>query len=265
MFCDLVDSTPFSEQLDPEDYREVLHTYQQSCSEVIHRFGGYIAQHLGDALLVYFGFPQAHENESQRAVLAGLGMLEVIKTLNTRLEPDKGIRLAIRVGIHTGLTVVGDVGTGPKHELLALGEAPNIAARIQSIAAPDTIAISQTIYRLIEGYFTCQALGAQTLKGVSQPLPVYRVLGASAAHSRFEVVTSRGLTPMVGREDEMAFLRRRWEQSREGQGQVVYSVGKAALANPAWQRCYGSTCLTSIPDGWFCVTRPITAIVPSTR
>jgi class 3 adenylate cyclase len=126
MFSDLVDSTKLSGQLDPEEYREVLRAYQQTCAEVIHRFGGYIAQHLGDALLVYFGYPQAHEDDAQRAIHTGLGMLEAMKMLHTRLEQDKGIRLAIRVGIHTGLTVVGDIGEGSKRELLALGEAPNV-------------------------------------------------------------------------------------------------------------------------------------------
>jgi class 3 adenylate cyclase len=156
MFSDLVDSTKLSGQLDPEDYREVLRSYQSTCSEVIHRFDGYIAQHLGDALLVYFGYPQAHEDEGQRAIHAGLGMLQAMKTLNTRLEQEKGIRLAIRVGIHTGLTVISDVGSGEKHEMLALGEAPNVASRIQGLAEPNTIAISEATYRLVEGYFTCE-------------------------------------------------------------------------------------------------------------
>jgi hypothetical protein len=127
MFSDLVDSTKLSGQLDPEDYREVLRAYQSTCSEVIQRFDGYIAQHLGDALFVYFGYPQAHEDDAQRAIHAGLGMLEAMKTLNERLEQAKGIHLSIRVGVHTGLTVISDVGSGEKHEMLALGEAPNVA------------------------------------------------------------------------------------------------------------------------------------------
>jgi class 3 adenylate cyclase len=185
MFSDLVDSTKLSGQLDPEDYREVLRAYQQTCAEVIHRFDGYIAQHLGDALLVYFGFPQAHEDDAQRAILAGLGMLNAMKTLNTRLEEDKGIQLAIRVGIHTRLTVVGDIGEGQKHELLALGEAPNVASRIQGLAEPDTIAISEATYRLVEGYFDCDDLGSHTLKGVAESQRVYRVISESSAPGSF--------------------------------------------------------------------------------
>jgi class 3 adenylate cyclase/predicted ATPase len=235
MFSDLVDSTRLSGQLDPEDYREVLRAYQATCSEMIHRFDGYIAQYLGDALLVYFGYPQAHEDEGQRAVLAGLGMLEAMRTLNTHLEQDKGIRLAIRVGIHTGLTVVGDIGEGQKHELLALGEAPNVASRVQGVAEPDTVAISTTTFQLVEGYFTCQDLGSHMLKGVETPVHVYRVLSESGAQSRLDIVTTRGLTPLVGREQEVGLLLERWGQVKDGQGQVVLlsgegGIGKSRLA-----------------------------------
>jgi class 3 adenylate cyclase len=169
MFADLADSTALSGQLDLEDCREVLRTYQATCSAVLQRFDGYIAQHLGDALLAYFGFPVTHEDAAQRAIHAGLGMLTAMQTLNTRLAQEHGRRPSIRVGIHTGLTVIGDIGAGQKHELLALGEAPNVASRIQGIAAPDTIAISAETYRLIEGYFTVEDLGLHTLKSVPQP------------------------------------------------------------------------------------------------
>jgi class 3 adenylate cyclase len=200
MFCDVVDSTALSGQLDPEEYRDVLRAYQAACVEAIQRFDGYLAQHLGDGLLVYFGFPVAHEDDAQRAILAGLGMLDTMHTLNTRLEQEHRVRLSIRVGLHTGLTVIGDIGAGLKHELLALGEAPNIAARIQSLAAPDTVAISADTYRLVEGYFTVEDLGHQPLRGVAAPLQVYRVLRPSGAQSRLDVAGPRGLTPLVGRE-----------------------------------------------------------------
>jgi class 3 adenylate cyclase len=229
MFSDLVESTKLSGQLDPEDYREVLRSYQSTCSEVIQRFDGYIAQHLGDALLVYFGFPQAHEDDAHRGILAGLGMLGAMKTLNTRLEQEKGIRLAIRVGIHTGLTVVGDVGEGSKHELLALGEAPNVASRIQGLAEPNTIAISETTYRLVEGYFDCDDLGSHTLKGVTEPQQVYRVLQESGAQSRLDIAATRGLTPLVGRESEVTLLLERWNQVKDGQGQVVLLSGEGGI------------------------------------
>jgi class 3 adenylate cyclase/predicted ATPase len=229
MFSDLVDSTKLSGQLDPEDYREVLRAYQATCAEVINQFEGYIAQHLGDALLVYFGFPTAHEDEAQRAIHTGLRMLEAMKRLNARLEQEKGIQLSIRVGIHTGLTVIGDVGGGEKHESLAVGEAPNVASRIQGLAEPDTIAISADTYRLIEGYFTVEDLGAHTLKGVAEPMRAYRVLGESSAQSRLDVVSARGLTPLVGRESEVTLLLDRWQQVKSGQGQVVLLSGEAGI------------------------------------
>jgi len=139
MFCDLVDSTKLSSQLDPEDYREVVRAYQSTCTEVIQRFDGHVAQLLGDGLLVYFGYPQAHEDDAQRAVRAGLGMLAALGDLNSRLQQAKGIQLALRVGIHTGLVVVGEMGGAGRQEQLALGEVPNIASRIEGLAAPNTL------------------------------------------------------------------------------------------------------------------------------
>ena len=229
LFRDLVDSTALASRLDPEDLRTVVQAYQATCAEVIQRFDGYIAQHLGDGLLVYFGYPQAHEDDVRRAVQSGLGMVEVIRTLNTRLEPAHGVRLAVRLGIHTGLVVVGAIGSGGRQEQLALGETPNIAARLQGLAEPDTVVISEATAHLIHGYFVCQPLGASALKGVTQPLQVYRVLGISAAQSRFEATVTTGLTPLVGREEEVGLLRRRWEQATAGHGQVVLLSGEAGI------------------------------------
>ena len=188
IFCDLVDSTALSGQLDPEDLRDVVRAYQQVCSEIITRFNGHIAQLLGDGLLVYFGYPQAHEDDTQRAVRAGLDILDAMGDLNTRLKREQGIQLAVRLGIHTGLVVVGAMGGYGRQEQLALGETPNIAARIQGLAAPNTVAISDASYRLVQGYFECQVFGAQTLRGVTEPIDVYRVLGASGAHGRLDVI-----------------------------------------------------------------------------
>ena len=229
MFCDLVDATMLSGQLDPEEYREVLRAYQSTCAEVIHQFNGFIAQHLGDALLVYFGYPQTHENEARRAINVGLGMLEAVQTLNQRLEHKKGIRLAIRVGIHTGLTVIGDIGEGAKHEILAIGEAPNIASRIQSVAASDTVAISADTHRLVESYFKVQDLGFHTLKGVAAPMKVYRVLQKRDPQSRLKIASARSLMPLVGREQEIELLLDRWEQVKAGQGQVVLLSGEGGI------------------------------------
>src|SRR5215468_2225349 len=187
MFCDLVDSTRLSSQLDPEDLREVVRTYQQVCSEIITRFDGHIAQLLGDGLLVYFGYPQAHEDDAQRAVRAGLDMLAAMEDLNIRLQLDKNIQLALRIGMHTGLVVVGAMGGQGRQEQLALGETPNIAARIQGLAAPNTLVISDATYRLVQGYFDYASFGEQTLRGVAEPLNVYRVLTASGAISRLDI------------------------------------------------------------------------------
>ena len=174
LFCDLVDSTTLAGRLDPEDLREVVRAYQQTGAKVIQRFEGHIAQYLGDGLLVYFGYPQAHEDDAQRAVQTGLGMVEAIGTLNTGLEQAQGLRLAVRVGMHTGLVVVGEIGGEGRQEQLALGETPNIAARLQGLAQPDTVVISGRTARLVEGYFTCQPLGAQEIKGLAQPLQELR-------------------------------------------------------------------------------------------
>ena len=229
LFCDLVDSTALASQLDPEELREVVRAYQEACATVIARFEGHIAQYLGDGLLVYFGYPLAHEDDAQRAVRAGLGMLEAMRTLNTRLTEEKGLRLAVRLGIHTGLVVVGEMGSGGHSEPLALGDTPNIASRLQGLAAPDTMLISEATYRLVQGYFTLAALGPQALKGVAVPVPVYRILGESGVQSRLEVATGRGLTPLVGRESEVALLLERWAQSTDGQGQAVVLRGEAGI------------------------------------
>jgi class 3 adenylate cyclase len=229
MFCDLVDSTALAVQLDPEDLREVVRAYQETSAAMIQRFGGYIAQYLGDGLLVYFGYPQAHEDDAQRAVRAGLGLVAAIEELNTRLAQRTGVRLAVRIAIHTGLVVVGEMGGGSRQEQLALGETPNVAARIQGLAAPDTVAVSPATFRLVRGYFTCQDLGSHTLKGLAAPLQVYRILGESAAQTRLEVAEASGFTPLVGRESEVALLLERWAQSQEGRGQVVLLRGEAGI------------------------------------
>jgi class 3 adenylate cyclase/predicted ATPase len=229
LFCDLVDSTQLSGQLDPEDLREVVRAYQDTCAKVIARFDGHIAQYLGDGLLVYFGYPQAHEDDAHRAVRTGLRIVETMVTLNTHLEQAKGLRLAVRLGIHTGPVVVGAVGTGARQEQLALGDTPNIAARLQGLAAPDTVVISAATARLIQGYFLVHDLGLQTLRGVATPLQVYRVLGESGAQSRLDIATTKGLTPLVGREQELGVLLDCWAQLDAGSGRVVVVSGEAGI------------------------------------
>jgi class 3 adenylate cyclase/predicted ATPase len=229
LFCDLVSSTALSSQLDPEDYREVVQAYQEASATVIQRFDGYIAQYLGDGLLVYFGYPQAHEDDAHRAVHAGLGLVEAIGVLNARLESRHGVQLAVRVGIHTGLVVVGEIGGGNRQENLALGDTPNVAAHLQGLAAPDTVAISAATFRLVRGYFTAQELGAHSLKGVTAAMQVYRILGESAAQSRLDIAGATGLTPLVGRDSEVTLLLERWAHSRDGRGQVVLLRGEAGI------------------------------------
>jgi class 3 adenylate cyclase len=233
MFCDLVGSTALSEQLDPEDLRKVVRAYQESCTEVIRRYDGQIAQHLGDGLLVYFGYPAAHEDDAQRAVRTGLEILAGLQLLNARLPSTIRAQLPhpvqVRIGVHTGLVVIGEIGSSEKREILALGETPNLAARIQGQAEPDTVVISGATYRLVQGLFDCQDCGPQELKGISTPLPLYHVVRESAAQSRFEVALRTGLTPLVGREHEVGLLAERWERARQGEGQVVLLSGEPGI------------------------------------
>jgi class 3 adenylate cyclase len=225
MFCDLVGSTTLSAQLDPEELREVVRAYQATCAGVIQRYEGHIAQHMGGGLLVYFGYPAAHEDDAARAVWAGLGILTELQALNGRARHP----LQVRIGIHTGLVVVGEIGSSDKREILALGETPNLAARLQAVAEPDAVVISLAAQRLVRGLFECRELGPQSLKSLSMPLTAYRVVGESAVQSRFEAAVRAGLTPLVGREHETGLLVERWERARTGEGQVVLLSGEPGI------------------------------------
>jgi class 3 adenylate cyclase len=253
MFCDLVGSTSLSERLDPEEWREVVRAYQEACAAVIERYEGHIAQYLGDGVLVYFGYPLAHEDDAARAVRAGLEIVEVLQnaenanprlpseqhdalggTAERRLRVGRSFKagLQVRIGVHTGQVVIGEMGGGSKREQLALGDTPNIAARLQGLAAPDTVVISAATQQLIAGLFTCQNLGQQELKGISTPVPVYSVMGESDIQSRFDAAVQKGLMPLVGRAEELTLLWRHWERTKDGEGQVVLLSGNRALANP---------------------------------
>jgi class 3 adenylate cyclase/predicted ATPase len=229
MFCDLADSTGLSSQLDPEDLRELIRTYQQAASAVIQRFDGHVAQYLGDGVLVYFGYPSAHEDDAHRAVRAGLGILAGLDELNVTLDRRHGVRVALRIGIHTGVVVVGDVGGGRRHERLALGESPNVAARLQGLAAPNTLLVSERTRQLLHGTFDLEELGAQQLKGLAELMRVYRVHRESAVESRFEAATTGGLTSLVGRDAELSLLAKRWEDAKAGEGQVVVLIGEPGI------------------------------------
>jgi class 3 adenylate cyclase len=230
LFCDLVDSTPLSGQLDPEDLREVMRAYYETCGKIITRFDGYIAQYLGDGLLVFFGYPQAHEDDAHRAVRAGLGIIEAIGELNVDLADRHDVELAVRLGCHTGLVVVGEVVGESRHELMAMGDTPNIAARLQGVAASNTLVIGAPTHQLLGGFFDSLSLGTPPLKGVAGPLEAYQVLHESTARTRLDAAAGTiGLTPLVGRAGELEFLQDRWSKALAGQGQVVLVTGEAGI------------------------------------
>src|SRR6476659_8600285 len=229
LFCDLVDSTPLFTQLDPEDLGDVMRAYYGTCGDVIAHFDGYIAQYLGDGLLVFFGYPHAHEDDAQRAVRAGLGITEAIGTLNAELGQRHGVELAVRLGCHTGQVVVGEVVGAQRHELMALGDTPHIAARLQGIAAPNTLVIGPLTHRLVSGFFSCRSLGTPSLKGVSAALEVHEVLQESEARSRLEALGDAGLTPLVGRARELGMLEDCWAQVFSGDGRAVLVSGEAGI------------------------------------
>jgi len=233
LFCDLVGSTQLSSQLDPEDLRAVVRAYQAAAAAVIQRYDGHIAQYLGDGLLVYFGYPTAHEDDARRAVHTGLGIVEAVSILNSQLEAEYGVALAVRLGIHTGPVVVGVMGGGTRHEHLALGETPNIAARLEGLAAPNTVVISAVTAQLVQRAFVLEALGVQALRGVAEPMQVWRVVGLLETMREAALPASEDVAPLVGRDEELGLIVRRWEQSKAGQGQVVLISGEAGIGKSA--------------------------------
>jgi len=226
MFCDVVGSTELSTRLDPEELRDVMQTYHQACVEVIGRFGGYVGKYLGDGLLVYFGYPQAHEDDPARAVCTGLGIVAALHELNPRLAHP----LHARIGIHTGLVVVGEIGSGDYRESQAIvGETPNVAARLQEVAGPDRVVVSTSTYRLVSWLFEFQDLGPQVLKGLSTPMTVYEAVAEGAARSRFEAAIGSGLTRLVARTAELGVLQRCWLQAKGGVGQAMLLTGEPGI------------------------------------
>ncbi|HVS63106.1 MAG TPA: AAA family ATPase [Thermoanaerobaculia bacterium] len=221
LFCDLVGSTELSSRLDPEDLRELVSAYQRAADEVIGRFGGHVAQHLGDGLLVYFGWPLAHGNDAERAVRAALALPAAVRNIDTRLE--------VRVAIHTGTVVVGDLGSGRSTERLALGEVPNVAARVQGEAAPGEVLITAATHRLVAGLFLVKDRGSRSLRGVPQPVELYRVAESSEVSRRPAATSDRPSTPFVGRERERRLLLEQWRRARDGDGQVVVLSGEPGI------------------------------------
>jgi len=214
LFCDLVDSTELANSRDPEDLGELVSAYQGVCKSAIERYEGFVARYVGDGVLAYFGYPQAHEEDAERAVRAGLGIIDGIRKLNVRLA-EGGVELRVRIGIATGSVVVGDIiGERTSEESAVLGRTPNVASRLQGIAQPDTVVIAPETRRLALDYFEYRDLGEQALKGLSAPIHAWQVLGERATEGRFEVRQMSGTTPLVGRTEELALILRRWEQVR---------------------------------------------------
>ena len=227
MFCDLVGSSALSARLDPEELREVLRAYQSAIEDVVARFGGTIVQYLGDGVLVYFGTPQAHEDDPRRAALAGLAIVRAMTSVNAQLDPGIEVKVAVRIGIHTGLAVVGAVGVGPNKEQLAVGETPNIAARLQGIATPDTVVVSEITHRLLAGALDVRELGSHTLVGFTHAMRVFQVIGEPES-TRAKIAHSQSAT-MIGREREHEALRAAWAAARSGARQVVLLSGEAGI------------------------------------
>ena len=224
MFSDLVGSTALSARMDPEDLREVISAYQKCVAETVQRFAGFVAKYMGDGVLVYFGYPQAHEDDAERAVRAGLALVTAVGGLKTHAP------LQTRVGVATGLVVVGDlIGSGASQEQAIVGETPNLAARLQGGAEPNSVVIAESTRKLVGNLFELEDLGTQELKGISGPVRAWAALRPASVESRFEALHASGLTELVGREEELELLLRRWSKAKTGEGQVVLLSGEPGI------------------------------------
>jgi class 3 adenylate cyclase len=235
MFSDLVGSTALAGRMDPEDLREVISAYQKCVAETVDRFGGFVAKYMGDGVLVYFGYPQAHEDDAERAVRAGLELIAAVGEIKSQ------VTLQTRVGIATGTVVVGGlIGSGAAQEQTVVGETPNLAARLQGIAEPNTVVIAESTRRLLGNLFELEDLGAKDLKGISGPVPAWAAVRPGSVESRFEALRT-ATTPLVGRDEEIELLMRRWEQAKRGDGCVVLisgepGIGKSRIAQTVVDR-----------------------------
>lgn len=259
LFSDLVGSTEIAAHLDAEDWREIAAQYQRTAASAVTRFGGHVAKYLGDGLMVYFGWPQAHEDDAERAVRSGLAIVEEVVALNGRLASEHGVKLAVRVGIQTGSVVMGQ-GGGEGTDVF--GDAPNVASRVQSAAEPNAVFITGKVHELVSGLFLFEDRGAHQLKGIEHPVRLYRAIQATATRQRIRGASTRALTPFVGREDDMSLLLSRWERARDGQGQLVLvtgepGIGKSRLVEEfrahiredlhVWVECAGEQLLQGTP------------------
>src|SRR6516162_8415673 len=266
LFCDLVGSTEIAARLDPEEWRHIAAQYQRSAAEAITRLGGHVAEYLGDGLVVYFGWPEAHEDDAERAVRAGLAVVDAIALLNTRLTPEQGVKLSVRAGIDTGSVVVG---RGGSNETRIFGQTPDIAARVQALAKPDSVLITAAVHELVSGLFVVEDRGSQGLKGIENPVQLYRAIGQSVARRRLHGAT-RTLSPFVGRDEEMQLLLSRWLRACEGHGQLVLVIGEPGIGKSRlveefrahlkstphlWTECAGEQTYANTPF------RPVTQIL----
>jgi class 3 adenylate cyclase len=230
MFCDLVGSTALSTGMDPEDLRDVIASYQSRCSAAIRRYDGFVAKYMGDGILVYFGYPRAHEDEAERSVRAGLDIVDAMAELNAATRRPPGVELAVRIGIATGPVIVGDqIGEGTASETAVVGETPNLAARLQALAQPNQIVVSASTRAMLGDHFELEDLGASELKGFAEPVPAWCILSARDVESRFAATRTGSSAPLVGRQEEMGLLLRAWEGSSHGRGQVVLIQGEAGV------------------------------------
>src|SRR4051812_47534826 len=249
MFCDLIGSTALSARLDPEDLREVIRAYQARVASTIQQFNGFIARYVSDGVLIYFGWPQAHEADAARAVRAGLAVAAAVSEAQVAGQP-----LQVRIGIATGLVIIGEpIGSGGSRQPTAVGETPNPAARLQSLAGPNQVVIDDATRRQIGGLFDCRDLGMIELKGLPALVPAWQVVVENRALGQFEALRS-GLTPLVGRDEELELLLRRWAQAKAGNGRVVLisaesGVGKSRLAEALAERIAAEP---HIRLRWFC-------------
>ena len=240
LFCDLVGSTALSARLDPEDMREIIGVYHRCCANLITKAGGFVAKYMGDGVLAYFGYPQAHEDDAERGVRAALALTEAVPKLHT----ERDTTLQVRVGLATGLAVVGDlIGEGDARERGVVGDTPNLAARLQALAEPGQVVISNSTRHLTGGTFSYGDLGKVRLKGLADPVQAWQVTGTTE-QSRFEAQHESSLTPLVGREEELELLLRRWQRAKSGEGQVVLlsgepGIGKSRLTVTLEERLQG--------------------------
>ncbi|MGO9451272.1 MAG: AAA family ATPase [Candidatus Binataceae bacterium] len=259
MFCDLVGATEISARLDPEEWREIEADYLSVAEKDIARFGGHVAKYVGDGVLAYFGWPEAHDNDAECAARAGLAIVDAVGVLNQSEGYQSRPKLSVRVGIDSGTVVIGQ-GGGSDSEVF--GDTANIASRAQSAADPDTVIVTPAVHRLISGMFVIEERGVHQLKGIAEPVELYRIVRLSGARSRLAASAGRGLTAFVGRADEMGLLWNRWESASEGEGQVVFIVGEAGIGksrlvrqfrerlagNPhTWNECSGASCFQNTP------------------